>query len=338
MSQPRGSAPPDTRRQQIAGDGTQKAGEPVKRTMTRIAVGISALALAVTACGSDGDNGGSTTQKGTITVGAANFAESTLLANMFAEVLKKAGYTASVKQLTTREVYEPALEKGDDIQAFPEYAATLTEFLNKKDKGANAPAAASSDIAQTLTTLSTLGAAHNLVVGKASTATDQNAFAVTQDFATKNNLATLSDLAGYTGRLVLGGPPECPPRPFCQKGLKDTYGITFTGFKSLDTGGPLTKNALKNGTVDMGLVFSSDPGIETFKLKVLEDDKKLQASDNIVPVLNKKVAQTEALNALNGLMAVLTQDDLVRLNKQVQIDHQPAAAVARGYLQEKSLI
>jgi osmoprotectant transport system substrate-binding protein len=292
--------------------------------------------MAAACGGSDGGSAGST-QKGSITVGAANFAESTLLANMFAEVLKKAGYTTSVKQLTTREVYEPALERGD-IEAFPEYAATLTEFLNKKDKGANAPSVASTDINKTLATLTGLAGGHNLVVGKASTATDQNAFAVTQAFATKNNLTKLSDLASYSGKLVLGGPSECPTRPFCQKGLQSTYGIKFTGFKALDTGGPLTKNALKNGQIDIGLVFSSDPSIETLKLKVLEDDKLLQASDNIVPVLNKKVAQTEAINALNGLMAVLTQDDLVRLNKLVQVDHQAAAAVARGFLQEKSLI
>jgi osmoprotectant transport system substrate-binding protein len=300
---------------------------------------ITAVGFIAAACG--GSSGGSTggaTQKGSITVGAANFAESTLLANMFAEVLKKAGYTASVKQLTTREVYEPALEKGDDIQAFPEYAATLTEFLNKKDKGPNAPAVASTDIAETLTTLTGLAGAHNLVVGKASAATDQNAYATTQAFATTNNLTKLSDLAGYTGKLVLGAGSECPPRPFCKKGLEDKYGIKFTGFKTLDSGGPLVKAALKNGSVQLGLVFSSDPGIETFKLKVLEDDKHLQASDNLVPVLNKKVAQTEAINALNGLMAVLTQDDLVSLNKQVQIDHQPAASVARGYLQAKGLI
>jgi osmoprotectant transport system substrate-binding protein len=299
---------------------------------------IAALGLLAAACGGSSGGSAGSTQKGSITVGAANFAESTLLANMFAEVLKKAGYTTSVKQLTNRELYEPALEKGDDIQAFPEYAATLTEFINKADKGANAPAAASTDITKTLTTLNGLAGAHNLVVGKAASATDQNAFAVTQDFATKNNLTKLSDLANYSGKLVLGGPAECPTRPYCQKGLKDTYGIKFTGFKSLDTGGPLTKNALKNGSIDIGLVFSSDPGIETFKLKVLEDDKLLQSSDNIVPVLNKKVADNTAITALNGLMEVLTQDDLVQLNKQVQVDHQPAVSVARGYLQAKGLI
>src|SRR4051794_1998130 len=35
---------------------------------------------------------------------------------------------------------------------------------------------------------------------------------------------------------VLGGPPECPERPFCQQGLEDIYGLAFKDFKALDAG------------------------------------------------------------------------------------------------------
>jgi osmoprotectant transport system substrate-binding protein len=57
---------------------------------------------------------------------------------------------------------------------------------------------------------------------------------------------------------VLGGPPECTERPFCQPGLEDTYSLEFAEFRSLDAGGPLTKSALQQGEVTLGLVFSSD--------------------------------------------------------------------------------
>jgi osmoprotectant transport system substrate-binding protein len=57
---------------------------------------------------------------------------------------------------------------------------------------------------------------------------------------------------------VLGGPPECPQRPFCQPGLEKTYGMKFGRFASLDAGGPQTKTALTGGTATIGLVFSSD--------------------------------------------------------------------------------
>ena len=60
------------------------------------------------------------------------------------------------------------------------------------------------------------------------------------------------------GSLILGGPAECPERPFCQPGLEETYGLKFASFQELDAGGPLTKAALQQGEVSIGLVFSSD--------------------------------------------------------------------------------
>jgi osmoprotectant transport system substrate-binding protein len=53
-------------------------------------------------------------------------------------------------------------------------------------------------------------------------------------------------------------PPECPQRPKCQLGLVGTYGFQAGKFSSLDSAGPLTKAAIKQGTVSVGLVLSSD--------------------------------------------------------------------------------
>src|SRR4051812_14562689 len=180
----------------------------------------------------DGMSGGS----GKIRVGGANFSENQILANLYAQVLNAAGFDASVKDVQSREVYEPALEHGQ-LDVMPEYAATLTEFLNTKDNGANAKPLATTDIDKTLEALTTIGGKHGLVPLEASDATDQNAFAVRKDFAAKWGLSSLSDLTKVKGTLVLGGPPECPTRPFCKPGLEQTYGVHFTGFKTLDAGG-----------------------------------------------------------------------------------------------------
>ena len=197
---------------------------------------------------------------GKIVIGVANFSENQVLGNVYAEVLKAAGYNATVKQLTNREVIEPALEKGQ-LDVVPEYAGTLTEFLNKKANGPNAAAKASSDVSATVTALRALAEPRGLTVLEPAEAQDVNAFAVTKKFADRHNLKTLSDLANYDGKLVLGGPPECPTRPFCRPGLEKVYGLKFDGFKSLDAGGPLTKSALKQGQVQVALIFSSDASI-----------------------------------------------------------------------------
>ena len=195
---------------------------------------------------------------GNITVGAANFSESATLGEIYGQVLTAAGFKVKVQQIGNRELYEPALEKGD-ISVVPEYAATLATFLQGKvDKSGKDPS--SSDLNLTVTNLKALGDKVGLVFGQASQAQDQNAFAVTTAFADKYGVKTLSDLAAKCSgaATVLGGPAECPQRPKCQQGLVDVYKFQAGKFSSLDAGGPLTKTALKQGTISVGLVFSSD--------------------------------------------------------------------------------
>jgi len=205
----------------------------------------------------EGLSGGS----GGVVIGAFNFSESQTLANLYAEALGAAGFDATVKTVGNREIVEPALEKGE-LDIVPEYAGTLTEFINKAVNGATAEPIASGDLDATVQGLTELGDTVGLVFGEPSPAADQNAFAVTQAFADEYGVATLSDLAEKCGSgLVLGGPPECPERPFCQPGLEETYGLTFDSFSSLDPGGPLSKTALKQGKVSVALVFSSDAAL-----------------------------------------------------------------------------
>ena len=167
-----------------------------------------------------------------------------------------------MQTIGNRELYEPALEKGQ-LQVVPEYTGTLTEFLNPKVNGANPTPLASSDLDATVTALKGLGEKLGLSFGQPSQAADQNTFAVTKAFADKYGVTTLSDFARKCSgkESVLDGPPECPQRPFCQVGLEKTYGITFGKFTSLDAGGPQTKSGLTTGTISIGLVFSSDAAL-----------------------------------------------------------------------------
>ncbi|MET0417380.1 MAG: glycine betaine ABC transporter substrate-binding protein, partial [Actinoplanes sp.] len=161
---------------------------------------------------------------GQLTVGAADFSESATLGEIYGLALTGAGYTVKVQQIGNRELYEPALEKGD-VDVVPEYAATMATFLAGKVEGSNAKDPSSSDLNTTMTNLTALGEKRGLVFGKPSEAQDQNAFATTGAFAEKYGVKTLSDLAAKCSgaATVLGGPPECPQRPKCQAGLVTTY-------------------------------------------------------------------------------------------------------------------
>jgi len=190
-----------------------------------------------------------------LVVGAANFSESATLAEIYAAVLRSAGYTVEVRTIGNRETYLPPLADGT-LTAVPEYAATLADFLNAQQNGADAESVASADVDETVAALTPLADAAGLVVGAPSAAQDQNAFAVTSEFATEHDLTTLSDLAANCGGLVLAGPAECPERPFCQLGLEDTYGLEFADFKSYDFG--LIGQAVRQGEAAIGLDLSSD--------------------------------------------------------------------------------
>lgn len=201
---------------------------------------------------------------GAVVIGAANFSESQTVANLYKAVLTAAGFQATVQPIGNRELYEPALEQGQ-LGVVPEYASTLTEFLNTKANGASAKPLASSDIDKTVDALTKLGDARGLKFGKPSKAADENAFGVTKEFADKNKVKTLSDFAKKcSGKAtVLGGPPECPKRPFCQEGLEKTYKISFGQFVPLDAGGAQSKNGLKSGKVSITLLLSSDAALAT---------------------------------------------------------------------------
>jgi osmoprotectant transport system substrate-binding protein len=328
----------------------------MKRTNgARLAASLSLLALLLTACADDkkddaatsaptaGSAGSAATtpsvdKSKTIVVGAANFGESEILANMYAKVLEKAGFKTDIKKGNLdRPLLSKALLAGE-IHIVPEYVGTDTEYWNLELNGKDAPAKASSDLEATVTELRALLAQKKLVAYEPSPAADQNSFAVTKKTAEANGLTKMSDLSKVAKDFTLGGPPECPTRPFCQPGLEKTYGLKFKAFKALDVGGPLTKNALADGNIDVGLVFSSDGGVVARGFVVLEDDKKLQTADNVIPVLRADVDSPEVMAALDGLSAKLTTEALQELNKQVDIDKADAAAVAEKWLKDNALL
>ena len=72
------------------------------------------------------------------------------------------------------------------------------------------------------------------------------------------------------------------------------------------------------------------------KLVVLDDDKHLQAADQVVPILRKAVANDEVKSILNKVSAGLTTADLVGLNAKVSLEHQDPDAVAKAYLEQKN--
>ncbi|CAL9495869.1 ABC transporter substrate-binding protein [Streptomyces sp. enrichment culture] len=321
-------------------------------TSTRLAgavLGALALTGGLTACGGGSleERGGSTGDpsgaagKGTLVVGSAGFTESQVLAELYAGVLTDAGYRTSIRTVENRELYEPSLEKGE-IDVVPEYAATLAEFLNAKANGPKAPEekpVASSDVNATVAALEKLAAPRGLKVLPAGEAVDQNAFAVTEEFAARHKLKTLSDLGRSKVKVKIAAGDECTVRPFCAPGLKSVYGIDVAGVDPKGVGTPQAKQAVKDGVDQLVLTTTTDATLDAFGLVLLKDDKKLQNADNVLPVVNAKDAGSpEIAAALGKITKVLSTADLVELNRKVDAERAKPADVAKAYLREKGLI
>jgi len=314
----------------------------MRSIQSKLAILVVVGAVVASACGGTGTSGGGATgapaaARPAVKVGSTNFYEQGILGELYAQILENSGYKVERKfNLGNREIVQPALESGQiDLDA--EYLATLLSFVDKTVK-------ASTDPKETAKLLQTALSPKKLTVLDFAAATDQNGFVVTKETAAKYNLKKLSDIAANAqGQLTLGGPPECPgaTRPFCKPGLEQTYGIKFKDFKPLDAGGPLTVTALEGKQVDIGLLFTSDPGIVAKGFVLLDDDKHLQLSDNIAPVVRDDLLAKDdgtLKKLLNSISAKLSQDELNGMNKLVSVDKKDPKDVAKDWLKKMGLI
>ncbi|HEX2088308.1 MAG TPA: ABC transporter substrate-binding protein [Actinomycetota bacterium] len=306
------------------------------RNIRRFVLGAFPLALAMVlgACGTGGGEqpGGQAEPKGTLTVGvSAAFAENQIVAEMYAQVLENAGYTVNRQMdIASREVSQPALESGR-IDLKPEYLGTLLLFLDPDAEASGDPAAEAEQLKPLL-------GQKGLTLLDFSQANDTNAFVVTQQTAAQYSLSKMSDLKANAGNLTLGGPPECPKRPFCIPGVKKVYGATFGKFEPIGACDSATAEALDAGRIDVALLCSTQSIIVEKGWVVLEDDKDLQQADNIAPVIRTEVVNQEITDLLNGVSAKLTTENIIQLNKRVEIDKEDPADVARDFLEQNGLL
>lgn len=263
---------------------------------------------------------------GSITVGSADFSDSSLVASMYAQVLEQGGYDVEEQlNVGSREVYFEALQ-GGEIDVVPEFVSTLAVFLDGEGD---------SDLDTAVTNLEEV-LPEGIIALEPSEADSTNVFVTTQEKSDELGLTSMSDL---TEDIVLGGPPECPERPFCILGINETYGVDLEpNFVPLDAGGPLSRSALDDGSADVVLLFSTDGSIIENDYVVLEDDENLQQADNVVAVVREETVDDAAQELINEVSSTLTVDDYNELNKRVNIDQEDVEDVAREYLVEQGLL
>lgn len=269
-------------------------------------------------------------QPDAIRVGAFGFTESEILAELYSQALETKGYPIDpVLNAGPRELVQPALAEGL-IDVVPEYAGSALAFLTL---GA---LEGSASVTETHDALTRVVAPFGVIALAAAPAQDANAIVVTQATADRFGLRDISDLIFAGPRLLFGGPPECAQRRLCLVGLESVYGLSFREFIPLDSGGPLTLQALRSGGIDVALLFTTDPAIVSEGLVVLTDDRGLQPSENVTPLLRREVLSTYGegvVQTLDAVSALLTTSDLRAMIGQV-VGGSTAREVAASWLQD----
>jgi osmoprotectant transport system substrate-binding protein len=285
---------------------------PARRTVqkTSLAVLAAILALITAACGSSNPLGGGAVSGDlkSIVVGSADFPESKIIAEIYAQALEANGFTVGRQfGIGSRETYIPAV-KDHSIDLIPEYTGNLLQYFDPEAKATD-PTSVELALFRALP--------GDLSILTPSPANDQDTVAVTDATAKKWNLKTIGDLAPHSAEVKFGAPSEFLNRAQGLPGLKANYGLDVAPANFIaisDGGGPATVRALVDGTVTAADIFSTSPAIPQNNLVVLEDPKNNFLAANVVPLVASQKLSDQLKTVLNAVSAKLTTEALIEMN------------------------
>jgi osmoprotectant transport system substrate-binding protein len=293
--------------------------------MKKVRAGLVLLTLVfvATACGSSNKSGSGDSSGGEqITIGAANFAGARAVSQAYAQALEAEGFDVTFRDnVGTREQLYPLAEQGD-IDGYADFTGSLLTYLKGTPTG-NAD--------ETYKAVQAKLEGTSLEATTPAEAQDVNGFYVTKETADTYQLETVSDLKknNLDQELVFGGPPECQERPLCLGTTsQELYDLNFKEVKKLDPGGPITSQALKDGTIQVGILFTASSVIDP-DFVLLEDDKEMQPADNPTFVVRTEAATdqlTEIIDRVNGALTVEAYNKMSTAITEDKVDPSEAAA------------
>lgn len=276
-----------------------------------------------------------TTATQAITIGGKGFTEQLLIAEMTGQYLDSKGYETELKTGMGTSLVRQALEE-NQIDMYWEYTGTAYLTFHKNEFK-NQPAQEIYD------SVKATDAENGIVWLNASNANNTYALAMRNDDSAEKGITTLEDLASKVNagdELVFGCNIEFYKRDDGLGPLQEAYGFEFgrANVKRMDTG--LVYKALKDGQVDVGLVFATDGRIPAFDFVVLEDTKNYFPAYALTPTVRQEAldANPELAEQLNALSSVLDDATMARLNAEVDVEKKSVQEVASSFLTEKGLL
>ncbi|MEZ0341551.1 ABC transporter substrate-binding protein [Mycobacterium sp. pV006] len=285
-----------------------------RRTNSVVVAVLAVISVMLAACGSSNPLGGGEISGDlkSIKVGSADFTESKILAEIYAQALEANGFTISRQfGIGSRETYIPAVQD-HSIDLIPEYTGNLLQYFDA-DSAATTPDEVLLGLVKALP--------GSLSITYPSPAEDKDTLAVSQETAQRWNLRTIGDLAARSPEVKIGAPSEFQTRQTGLVGLKQKYGLDIAPANFIaisDGGGPATVKALTDGTVTAANIFSTSPAIEQSNLVVLEDPENAFLAANVVPLVASQKMSDQLKIVLDAVNAKLTTEALIEMNTSVE--------------------
>ncbi|WP_136254969.1 glycine betaine ABC transporter substrate-binding protein [Onishia niordana] len=275
-----------------------------------------------------------TAQANEIVVGGKNFTEQQILASMTSQYLDGLGYDVEKRSGMGSAVLRQAQENGQ-IDLYWEY--TGTSLINYNDVTERLSPEA------TYERVKELDAEKGLVWLAPSDANNTYALAMREDDAKERGIATLSDLAQAVNDdegLTFALNAEFYAREDGWRPLLQAYDFRVgrADVKRMDSG--LVYQALRDGQVEVGLVFATDGRIPAFDFQVLEDDQNYFPAYALTPVVREETLKTnpELEAQMNKLSGLLDDETMSGLNAQVDVEKVTIERVAENFLEEHDLL
>lgn len=270
-------------------------------------------------------------EKPVIRLGARVFTEQTVLATLTAQYLGSKGYDVQITGGLGSNLARSAQET-NQLDMLWEYTGVSLVSYNHIDEKL--------DSAATYQRVRELDAKKGLVWLAPSKFSNTYALALPQKIAeqypqinTISQLNTVVQSEKDKGH-ILALDTEFANRSDGLVGMTQAYGLSFTraDIRQMDAG--LVYTALRNGQVFTGLVYTTDGRLNTFHLKLLEDDKHYFPDYTAAPVIRKDFLDKHPdIAALMKPLAEQLDDATMReLNAQVDVEHKNPSVVAADFL------
>jgi osmoprotectant transport system permease protein len=275
---------------------------------------LGVLSIAAPACAAD-----------VVRVGSKSFTESYLLAEIVAQTTERTGEAPVERQfglggtgITFRAIAH------DGIDVYPEYTGTLSHAILKDPATQSVEAIRAALRPRGLTISDPLGFDNTYALG------------VREDMARRLGLRRISDLAPQP-RLRAAFTSGFLEREDGWPGLRRHYGLTLADVRVIEHA--LAYQALASGTVDVIDIFSTDGRLARPGIVILEDDRRFFPAYSAVLVARLDFVERfprswEAIQ--RTIVGRIDAQTMVRLNARADLDGQPVARVAAGFLGRES--